>query len=70
MSMRFKLIYAFGNLGKLFCVVEYDALPAESVVNTFAIIVLVSSLADLVDRTVHHMASNMHCCTAGNKATE
>ena len=66
--MEIKLIYTSRNLDTLFCVVKYDPLPAENV-NTFALIVLDSSLVDLVERTSHLLASKMLCCTVGNKAT-
>jgi hypothetical protein len=68
-----KLIYTFRNLDTRFCMVKYDPLPAANV-NTFSLIALGSSLTDLVERTVHSLASNMRCwkqshslVTAGKK---
>ena len=66
--MGVKLIYTSRNLDIRFCMVKYDPLPTENV-NTFALIALGLSIADLVERTVHSLASNMRCCTVGNKAT-
>ena len=63
-----KLIYTSRNLFTRFCMVKCDPLPIENV-NTFALIFLDSSHADLVERKSHSLASKLRCCTVGNKAT-
>jgi hypothetical protein len=67
-NMEVKFIYTSRNLDTRFCMVKYDQRPTENV-NTFALIVLDSSLTDLVERTSHLLASKLRCCTVGNKTT-
>jgi hypothetical protein len=58
--MELKLIYTTQNFDTRFCMVKYDPRPTENI-NTFTLIVLDSSLADLVKRKSHSPASKMRC---------